>query len=131
MARTFTRAEIDAILERQFRADPTQNVMLAVSKGFSYSWDSTAAVGSRIDPLSIKLNGVVLDPAIEYKVAMNNFLGGGGDGFTTQMLAGPIVDGGEDDLVALEDFLAPTIPPGAPYDKATSGPPRVTVLPVP
>ena len=58
--RSFTGAQIDAILERQFRAptiptDPEPNVILQVSRGFSYTWSASAAIGSRVS--NITLNG--------------------------------------------------------------------------
>ena len=67
------------------------------------------------------LNGVALDPAATYKVAMNNFLGFGGDSFPS-MLAGDIVNFGADDLVALEAFLAANNP----YNPASAGGTRIT-----
>jgi 5'-nucleotidase len=108
MVRSFTGAQIEAILEQQFRNNAQgqpAHVILQVSEGFSYAWSDAAANGNRVDPASIKLDGVVLDPTATYQVAMNNFLGFGGDGFST-MLAGSIVKFGADDLVALEDYLA-------------------------
>lgn len=36
-----------------------------------------------MDPASIKLGGVTLDPAKTYRVTLNSFLSTGGDNFTT------------------------------------------------
>ena len=63
--------------------------------------------GDRIDPATITLNGVVLDPATSYRIVTNNFLADGGDGFTvfrdgTNRIPAPV----EDDLAALLDYLA-------------------------
>jgi 5'-nucleotidase len=127
MMRTFTGAEIEAILEQQFRLNSQgqpANVILAVSEGFHYSWSLSAPVGSKVDPASITLNGQPVLPDSTYDVAMNNFLGFGGDGFPT-MLAGDLVTFGADDLVALEDYLALNDP----YDPADAGPTRITRLP--
>ncbi len=105
--KTFTGAQIETILERQFvtSAGGTRTLILQVSDGFTYTWDgSAAAAGNRIDPATIKLDGVTLSPSGTYRVTMNNFLGSGGDDF-------PIFrDGtdevtGTDDLVALEAYL--------------------------
>jgi 5'-nucleotidase len=123
MVRSFTGAEIEAILEQQFTAAGAARVILQVSAGFTYTW-SQAAAGNKIDPASIRLNGQVLDPAATYQVAMNNFLGFGGDSFPT-MLAGDIVKFGADDLVALEDFLAVNNP----YNAGTAVGPRIVVAP--
>jgi len=126
MVRSFTGAEIEAILEQQFvTATGAARVILQVSGGFTYTYDRSAA-GNKIDPTSIKLNGVTLDPNGTYNVAMNNFLGFGGDSFPA-MLAGDIVKFGEDDLVALEAFLAQAA--NNPYNAATAVGPRIVSVP--
>ena len=61
---------------------------------------------------------------------MNNFLGGGGDGFSSTITAGTHIKFGADDLVALEAYLQPTVA-GTPYnpDLAITGPHRVLRAP--
>ena len=54
-------------------------MILQVSAGFTYSYDTTKPCGERISAIS--LNGTPLDPAASYKVTMNNFLADGGDSF--------------------------------------------------
>ncbi|QFP77244.1 bifunctional UDP-sugar hydrolase/5'-nucleotidase [Deinococcus sp. AJ005] len=77
-----TGAQIKTLLEQQFdNPDATSSRILQVSKGFAYSYDSTAAKGSRVDAASIKLGGETIDPAKTYRVTMNSFLAGGGDNF--------------------------------------------------
>ncbi|MDJ0384100.1 5'-nucleotidase C-terminal domain-containing protein [Streptomyces sp. G-G2] len=56
--------------------------ILQVSKGFTYTLDTTKTGADRIVVDSVKLNGAAIDPATTYRVAMNEFLAGGGDGFT-------------------------------------------------
>ncbi|MFK0235849.1 bifunctional metallophosphatase/5'-nucleotidase [Streptomyces vinaceus] len=56
--------------------------ILQVSKGFTYTLDMTKTGADRIVVDSVKLNGEAIDPAKTYRVAMNEFLAGGGDGFT-------------------------------------------------
>ena len=130
MVRSLTGAQIETILEQQFMTTATppasRTLVLAVSKGFTYSWSATGPIGNKIDPSTIQLNGVTLDPAASYQVAMNNFLGFGGDAFPG-MLAGPVVKFGADDLVALEDYLELNNPfdPNA----ASVGGVRITRLP--
>ena len=51
-----------------------------MSAGFTYSYDTTKPLGQRVSGLA--LNGVAVDPAATYKVATNDFLANGGDGFT-------------------------------------------------
>jgi 5'-nucleotidase len=126
--RSFTGAEIEAILEQQFRVNSQgqpANVILQVSAGFTYQWSQSAALGNKVDPASIKLNGTTIDPTATYQVAMNNFLGFGGDSFPT-MLAGDLVKFGEDDLVALEAYLGQ--PANDPYDIATTS---ARIIPIP
>ena len=76
-----------------------------MSDGFTYEWSLSAAVGNKVNPASIKLNGTTIDPATTYGVTVNSFLATGGDGFTV------LNDGtnrifGDDDLVALEEYFA-------------------------
>ncbi|MEV6248985.1 bifunctional metallophosphatase/5'-nucleotidase [Streptomyces sp. NPDC051742] len=56
--------------------------ILQVSKGFTYTLDMTKTGADRIVVDSVRLNGEAIDPAKTYRVAMNEFLTGGGDGFT-------------------------------------------------
>jgi 5'-nucleotidase len=83
VTQSFTGAQIKAVLEQQFAGQAGQTVtrILQVSAGFTYTYDSTRALGDRIT--AIALNGVALDPAASYKVTTNDFLANGGDGFTT------------------------------------------------
>ncbi|MGW7103376.1 bifunctional metallophosphatase/5'-nucleotidase [Streptomyces sp. NPDC054838] len=56
--------------------------ILQVSKGFTYTLDMTKSGADRVVVDSVRLNGAAIDPAKTYRVAMNEFLAGGGDGFT-------------------------------------------------
>ncbi|MGA5198677.1 bifunctional metallophosphatase/5'-nucleotidase [Streptomyces exfoliatus] len=55
--------------------------ILQVSKNFTYTLDMTKTGADRIVVGSVRLNGEAIDPAKTYRVAMNEFLAGGGDGF--------------------------------------------------
>ncbi|MET9677016.1 bifunctional metallophosphatase/5'-nucleotidase [Streptomyces sp. NPDC006482] len=55
--------------------------ILQVSKNFTYTLDMTKTGADRIVVDSVRLNGEAIDPAKTYRVAMNEFLSGGGDGF--------------------------------------------------
>jgi 5'-nucleotidase len=82
VTQTFTGAQIKDVLEQQFpivNGVPTLRI-LQVSKGFTYTYNSTLPAGSRIS--NIALNGTPIDPAATYKVTTNDFLANGGDGFT-------------------------------------------------
>ncbi len=103
---TLTGAQIDTLLEQQFD-NPVlgQNRVLQVSEGFAYSWSASAIKGSRVDPASITLNGVPIDPAASYRVTVNNFMADGGDGYTV-LREGTDRLGGDVDLDALEKYFA-------------------------
>ncbi|WP_314619749.1 bifunctional metallophosphatase/5'-nucleotidase [Streptomyces stackebrandtii] len=55
--------------------------ILQVSRNFTYTLDMTKTGADRIVVGSVRLNGEAIDPAKTYRVAMNEFLSGGGDGF--------------------------------------------------
>ena len=76
---TFTGKQLKNLLEQQFTASDRQRP-LGVSKGFSYTWDNAKPRGEKIVPGSMKLNGVPLDPDLQYRVTANSFLAGGSEG---------------------------------------------------
>ncbi|HJX39773.1 MAG TPA: 5'-nucleotidase, partial [Anaerolineae bacterium] len=78
-----TGAQIHTLLEQQWMGGnwPSGKV-LQVSSGFAYTWSTSGASGDRVDPATIMLNGVLIDPNATYRVAVNNFLAAGGDNFT-------------------------------------------------
>ncbi|MES2049302.1 MAG: bifunctional metallophosphatase/5'-nucleotidase [Pseudomonadota bacterium] len=79
---SFSGAQIRVLLEQQMWLDeeaPDGRNVLQVSDGFTYIWDRNRPVGQRVIPESVKLNGIALDDASEYRIAANNFLAGGGD----------------------------------------------------
>jgi 5'-nucleotidase len=59
---SLTGAQIDTLLEQQW-AGQTSPRILQVSNGFEYSWSASAPVGDRVDPATIKINGVTVDPS--------------------------------------------------------------------
>jgi 5'-nucleotidase len=78
---TLTGAQIKNVLEQQWH-DPKLPRLLQVSKGFSYTWDAAKPYGDHVLADSMSLNGNRIDPAMTYRVTVNNFLSVGGDGFT-------------------------------------------------
>ncbi|HYN92997.1 MAG TPA: bifunctional metallophosphatase/5'-nucleotidase [Pilimelia sp.] len=82
VTQTFTGAQLREVLEQQFigYAGQTTQRILQVSAGFTYTYDLTMPVGSRVSALA--LDGVPIDPAASYQVTTNDFLANGGDGFT-------------------------------------------------
>ncbi|WP_406060504.1 bifunctional metallophosphatase/5'-nucleotidase [Streptomyces sp. NBC_01077] len=71
--------------------------ILQVSKGLTYTLDMTKTGADRVVDGTIKLNGEPIDPAKSYRVAMNEFLAGGGDGF-------PALATGTNKLVGASDL---------------------------
>ena len=117
---SLTGAQIDALLEAQFR-EPTDDAreVLQVSRGFSYTWDAARPVGERIEPSNIAIDGVTVDSGATYRVTVNSFLAGGGDGFTV-LREGTDRTGGMIDLDALVAYFSEASPvaPG-PQDRIT------------
>ncbi len=108
VVKTMTGTQIDALLEQQFNNPGVgQNRFLQVSNGFTYSWSASAPIGSKVS--NIAINGVAVAPAASYRVAMNNFLADGGDGFTVFRL-GTDQLGGEIDLDAAASYFMDNSP---------------------
>ena len=103
---TLTGAQIEQVLEQQFAGcnGQTTNRILQPSVGLRYEYSASAPACAKIDPASITLNGVVIDPAASYRVSVNNFLADGGDGFTV-FKQGTDRLGGAQDLDALVRYL--------------------------
>ena len=76
---TLTGTELLGMLEQQWRGDYPR--LLAVSAGFTYTWDSKATAGRRIVPGSVTIDGEPLEPARAYRITVNSYLAAGGDRF--------------------------------------------------
>ncbi len=112
-----TGAQIEALLEQQWftnRPGGAEILRLGISSGFTYAWSASAPNGSKVDPASIKLDGVTLDPAKTYRVTTNNFMADGGDSYTALVNGAPRT-GGKVDLDALVDYFGahPALTPPA------------------
>ena len=108
-----TGTQLDQILEQQWqppRPDGSSIVnILQVSNGFTYSYNTTNPIGSRVDASTIKINGVTVAPAASYRVTTNNFVVTGGDGFTAFTgCTNPL--GGDIDLDALVSYFKANSP---------------------
>jgi 5'-nucleotidase len=99
--REYSGAQLRAVLEQQF-TNSSGARMLFVS-GLSYNYDRSRPAGQRI--LAPRVGNQPLDDSATYRVAVSNFLGGGGDGFDT-LTVGKVVAGGMLDLDALEAWFA-------------------------
>lgn len=78
---TLTGSQLKELLEQQW-LDPKRPRVLQVSKGFSYTWDSSKPLGERVMADKMILNGRPVEPASGYRVTLNDYLAAGGDGFT-------------------------------------------------
>jgi 5'-nucleotidase len=118
-----TGAQLDCLLEQQFVTER----MLQPSAGVRYTVRQAGTPGTASDPCAgtkvdgIIVGGVPVDPAGAYRITVNSFLAGGGDGFSVLTEGANDVVGGPD----LEAFVAylganrPTAPPAT--DRITVG----------
>ncbi|NKE58843.1 bifunctional metallophosphatase/5'-nucleotidase [Lentzea sp. PSKA42] len=97
---TLTGTQVKNVLEQQFTA--TRTFVLQPSAGLKYSWSASAPFGSKVS--GVTLNGAPLDPAASYRVTINSFLQGGGDGFS-EFTKGTNITGGGIDLDAFSAYL--------------------------
>jgi 5'-nucleotidase len=96
-----TGQQIYDLLNQQFAV----NRFLQIS-GLTYTWDNSLPAASRV--VEVRKDGAPIDRSATYSVAANNFIAGGGDGFTvflggTNRVVGPV------DIDALVFYL-PTLP---------------------
>lgn len=114
MVRTYTGAQIRAVLEQQFAkgdSRPQSARVLSVSEGFTYRYDLSQPVGARISQMM--LMGKPLEDSAQVRVAISSFLASGGDGFTV-FTEGRETTGGDLDLDVLEAYVkaqSPVSPP--------------------
>ncbi|MEV1048036.1 bifunctional metallophosphatase/5'-nucleotidase [Streptomyces sp. NPDC049916] len=93
-----TGAQLVTALQQQVSGpNEASPKILQVSKGLTYTLDLTKSGAARVVADTIKLNGEAIDPARTYRVAMNEFLAGGGDGF-------PALGQGTNKLVGASDL---------------------------
>ncbi|MGW6651377.1 5'-nucleotidase [Streptomyces sp. CB02130] len=93
-----TGAQLVTALQQQVSGpNEASPKILQVSKGLTYTLDLTKSGADRVVAGTIKLNGEAIDPARTYRVAMNEFLAGGGDGF-------PALGQGTNKLVGASDL---------------------------
>ena len=148
---TLTATQLKALLEQQFAGCGGQvtDRVLQPSNGLRVTWRANAPACARIvevtftptdvtatppvatgAPQAIVKDGVVLDPAREFRVTVNNYMASGGDGYST-LKAGTNRIGGAQDIDALRAYLVPYLSPRPPYDARSPamGEPRVVRVP--
>ncbi|MGW0736725.1 bifunctional metallophosphatase/5'-nucleotidase [Streptomyces sp. NPDC002851] len=115
---------LTALKQQVSGANEASPKILQVSDGVTYTLDMTKSGADRVVADSVQLNGEPLDPAKTYRVAVNSFLAGGGDGFTELGKgANPLVGG--DDLEAFNAYLAANSSAEKPLDPPKAD--RITV----
>ncbi|MEV0193725.1 bifunctional metallophosphatase/5'-nucleotidase [Kitasatospora purpeofusca] len=96
--KTLTGAQLIQLLQQQVSgSNDAAPKILQPSKGLSYTLDMRNKGADRVVVDSIRLNGAPIDAAAKYRVAANEFLAGGGDGF-------PAFAAGTDKLVGASDL---------------------------
>ena len=106
VAMTVSGAQLLQLLEQQWHAwTPADRPrLLAVSRGFEYAWNGACPRGRRIIPHSVRIDGLEVVPSGWYRIAANDFLVDGGEGYNvlrqgTERVAGPF------DVAALERYV--------------------------
>ncbi|MER5865695.1 bifunctional metallophosphatase/5'-nucleotidase [Kitasatospora sp. NPDC002040] len=96
--KTLTGAQVVQLLKEQVSGlNLAAPKILQNSKGLTYTLDLNKTGADRVPADSVKLNGAPIDLAASYRVAANEFLAGGGDGF-------PTFAAGTDKLVGASDL---------------------------
>ncbi|MDN3259763.1 bifunctional metallophosphatase/5'-nucleotidase [Streptomyces sp. CSDS2] len=115
---------VQALKEQVSGPNEASPRILQPSAGLTYTLDLTKSGADRVVTDSIRLNGAPIDPAATYRVAMNAFLAGGGDGFPSLGQGkNPLV--GADDLAALVKYLTANSTPASPIAPPAAN--RITI----
>ncbi|WP_026924792.1 bifunctional metallophosphatase/5'-nucleotidase [Glycomyces arizonensis] len=121
-----TGAQILTILQQQLpSADRETTLFMQVSRGFTYTWDTSLEGTDQIVADSLMLNGEPIVADQTYRVTTNNFLADGGDSFY-EFANGTNRLTGEVDLVALEAWFAENSSADDPVEAPELG--RVNVI---
>jgi 5'-nucleotidase len=115
-----TGAQLQCLLEQQFQGGntplyPSASLTYDVSVGgTSAAAGANPCTGTRVPDTSVEINNVPVVATSVYRITVNNFLAGGGDGFTV-LRSGTNAVTSMDDLVALIAYLdGPASPVPAP-----------------
>lgn len=105
-----TGAQVRQVLEEQWQPAGSSRpfLKLGLSTGFEYTYDPTAAAGSRITTMTLD-GAPVADDAV-LKVVANSFLAAGGDNFGTLATGANKADSGRIDLTAFVDYIGANTP---------------------
>ena len=104
VALTLSGQELLEVLEQQWTGEGRAHVLQIA--GFRYAWSASAPPGRKVVPGSLRRSdGTPIAAGGRYTVAVNSFLAGGGDGFSTLARVAERA-GGPLDLDALLAYLA-------------------------
>ena len=113
---TLSGAQLKAVLEQQGSPTRQSPMILQVSDGFTYAFDPSRPLESRVLANTMRLHGQPIRPDADYRVTINSFMASGGDGFTRfgvgrDKLTGMIdVDAAELYFAARSPVTAPVAP---------------------
>ncbi|AXG78699.1 bifunctional metallophosphatase/5'-nucleotidase [Streptomyces paludis] len=123
---TLTGAQVITALQQQVSgANEASPKILQISKGLTYTLDMTKTGAARVITDSVKLNGTAINPTASYRVAMNEFLAGGGDGFAV-LGQGTNKLVGASDLDMFNAYLKTNSSPATPLAPPAAD--RITIL---
>ncbi|MET7945248.1 bifunctional metallophosphatase/5'-nucleotidase [Micromonospora sp. NPDC005324] len=112
-----TGAQLYCVLEQQFVTArtlyPSATVGYVVDPFGTTGTVAEPCAGTRVVRGSLTLGGTAVDTAATYRVTVNNFLAGGGDGFSA-LTGGTNLVTGQIDLDAFVDYLTAQSPVSAP-----------------
>ncbi|MGW0927024.1 bifunctional metallophosphatase/5'-nucleotidase [Streptomyces sp. NPDC002644] len=119
-------ADVVAALQQQVSGgNAASPKILQVSEGLTYTLDLTKSGADRLVADSVRIQGQPVDLTATYRVAMNNFLAGGGDNFPALAKGtDPVV--GSDDLTAFADYLTANSAPASPIAPPAAN--RITIV---
>ena len=109
-----TGEQLYALLDQQFAVGR----ILAPSDSVRYT---VAGDGSGVVPGSLTINGTPVELAATYRITVNNFLAGGGDGFTVLTQGTNVVNQPGFDVDALEAYLSGEPVPAPATDRISVG----------
>jgi len=122
-----TGADLKRALEEQFvpsaaapaactdwNKQTTGGRFLQPSASLAYTWSASRPDCDKVDAATLKINGVLVDPASTYRITVNSFLATGGDGFTI-FLNGTNRLGGAQDIDAQVAWWKAVTSPVLPY----------------
>ena len=100
-----TGAQLKSVLEEQWQPAGSSRpfLKLGASAGLEYTYNPSAAAGSRIGTIS--LDGAIVTPEQVITVTVNSFLASGGDNFATLAAGANKADSGKVDLQSMVDYF--------------------------